>query len=78
MYLLDTDHCSRIIFGEPALIQQIQAHSEVGVATICILKVVVVMRFNLPSLLERVVFGCQIDHNTPSRIMIFWFRLLPN
>ncbi|MDZ8035779.1 type II toxin-antitoxin system VapC family toxin [Nostoc sp. DedSLP04] len=33
MYLLDTNHCSRIIFGEPNLIQQLQAHSETGVGT---------------------------------------------
>lgn len=33
MYLLDTNHCSRIIFGEPNLIQQLQAHSEMGVGT---------------------------------------------
>jgi tRNA(fMet)-specific endonuclease VapC len=33
MYLLDTNHCSRIIFGEPALIEQLQIHSEAGVAT---------------------------------------------
>ncbi|MEQ9621359.1 type II toxin-antitoxin system VapC family toxin [Coleofasciculus chthonoplastes] len=33
MYLLDTNHCSRIIFGEQALIQQLQVHSDVGVAT---------------------------------------------
>jgi len=33
MYLLDTNHCSRIIFGEPTLIQQLQVHSDAGVAT---------------------------------------------
>ncbi|MEQ9553715.1 MAG: hypothetical protein RIM23_29345 [Coleofasciculus sp. G3-WIS-01] len=33
MYLLDTNHCSRIIFGEQALIQQLQVHSDAGVAT---------------------------------------------
>jgi len=33
MYLLDTNHCSRLIFGEPNLIQQLQLHSETGVAT---------------------------------------------
>jgi len=33
MYLLDTNHCSRIIFGEPTLIEQLQLHSEAGVAT---------------------------------------------
>jgi tRNA(fMet)-specific endonuclease VapC len=38
MYLLDTNHCSRIIFGEPKLIQQIQAHSDAGVATSAIVR----------------------------------------
>ncbi|MCF4965827.1 type II toxin-antitoxin system VapC family toxin [Nostoc sp. CMAA1605] len=33
MYLLDTNHCSRIIFGDSHLIQQLQLHSEVGIAT---------------------------------------------
>ncbi|NET58600.1 MAG: type II toxin-antitoxin system VapC family toxin [Symploca sp. SIO2E6] len=33
MYLLDTNHCSRIIFGEPNLIEQLQLHTEAGVAT---------------------------------------------
>jgi len=33
MYLLDTNHCSRIIFGETTLIQQLQLHTEAGVAT---------------------------------------------
>jgi len=33
MYLLDTNHCSRIIFGESNLIQQLQDRSEAGVAT---------------------------------------------
>ena len=33
MYLLDTNHCSRIIFGDPTLIQQLQLHSEADVAT---------------------------------------------
>ncbi|MBE9205199.1 type II toxin-antitoxin system VapC family toxin [Nostoc sp. LEGE 06077] len=33
MYLLDTNHCSRIIFGDFNLIQQLQAHSEAGIAT---------------------------------------------
>lgn len=38
MYLLDTNHCSRIIFGEPDLIQQLQVHSEAGVATSVIVR----------------------------------------
>jgi tRNA(fMet)-specific endonuclease VapC len=38
MYLLDTNHCSRIIFGELALIQQIQAHSDEGVVTSVIVR----------------------------------------
>ncbi|BAY17910.1 hypothetical protein NIES21_37520 [Anabaenopsis circularis NIES-21] len=33
MYLLDTNHCSRIIFGDFNLIQQLQTHSEAGIAT---------------------------------------------
>jgi tRNA(fMet)-specific endonuclease VapC len=33
MYLLDTNHCSRIIFGDSNLIQQLQLHSEAGIAT---------------------------------------------
>lgn len=38
MYLLDTNHCSRIIFGEPDLIQQLQAHSEAEIATSVIVR----------------------------------------
>jgi tRNA(fMet)-specific endonuclease VapC len=38
MYLLDTNHCSRIIFGEPNLIQQLQAKREGGVATSVIVR----------------------------------------
>lgn len=33
MYLLDTNHCSRIIFGDVSLIRQLQQHSSLGVAT---------------------------------------------
>lgn len=33
MDLLDTNHCSRIIQGEPVLIQQLQANSEAGIST---------------------------------------------
>lgn len=33
MYLLDTNHCSRIIFGDVNLIGQLQQHSIQGVAT---------------------------------------------
>jgi tRNA(fMet)-specific endonuclease VapC len=33
MYLLDTNHCSRIIFGDSHLFQQLQLHSEAGIAT---------------------------------------------
>lgn len=38
MYLLDTNHCSRIIFGETNLIQQLELHREVGVATSVIVR----------------------------------------
>lgn len=38
MYLLDTNHCSRIIFGEPNLIQQLQLHNEAGVSTSVIVR----------------------------------------
>lgn len=33
MYLLDTNHCSRIISGDAALLQMLQHHLEDGVAT---------------------------------------------
>lgn len=33
MYLFDTNHCSRMIFGDPTLIQQLQLHSEADVTT---------------------------------------------
>ncbi|MDB9455416.1 type II toxin-antitoxin system VapC family toxin [Dolichospermum circinale CS-534/05] len=38
MYLLDTNHCSRIIFGETNLIQQLELHSEACVATSVIVR----------------------------------------
>lgn len=38
MYLLDTNHCSRIIFGETNLIQQLELHSEASVATSVIVR----------------------------------------
>jgi tRNA(fMet)-specific endonuclease VapC len=38
MYLLDTNHCSRIILGEPAIIKQLQLHSEAGIATSVIVR----------------------------------------
>ena len=38
MYLLDTNHCSRIIFGQSEVMQQLQAHSEAGVATSVIVR----------------------------------------
>ncbi len=33
MYLLDTNHCSRIIFGDSNLLQYIQTHNEVYIST---------------------------------------------
>ena len=38
MFLLDTNHCSRIISGDPELIQQLQNHSGVGVTTSVIVR----------------------------------------
>ncbi len=38
MYLLDTNHCSRIIFGESKVIQQLQEHNSEGVATSVIVR----------------------------------------
>ena len=38
MYLLDTNHCSCIIFGDNHLIQQLELHSEEGVATSVIVR----------------------------------------
>jgi tRNA(fMet)-specific endonuclease VapC len=35
MYLLHTNHCSRIISGDAALLQMLQHHLEEGVATSC-------------------------------------------
>ena len=38
MYLLDTNHCSRIIAGDRTLIQQLQIHQGDGVATSVIVR----------------------------------------
>lgn len=38
MYLLDTNHCSRIIFGDSNLIRQLQEHSSAEVATSVIVR----------------------------------------
>jgi tRNA(fMet)-specific endonuclease VapC len=55
MYLLDTNHYSRIIFGELALIQQIQAHSDAGVSTSVIVR---------GELLYMAAKSAQINSNT--------------
>ncbi len=38
MYLLDTNHCSRIIFGDPDLQQRLQSHLNDGAATSVIVR----------------------------------------
>ena len=38
MFLLDTNHCSRMIFGEPALLQRLEQHLDAGVATSSIVR----------------------------------------
>ncbi|MEA5503456.1 type II toxin-antitoxin system VapC family toxin [Halotia wernerae UHCC 0503] len=38
MYLLDTNHCSRITNGDIQVIKQLQAHSGMGVATNAIVR----------------------------------------
>lgn len=38
MYLLDTNHCSRIINGDSAVISRLQQKASVGVATSVILE----------------------------------------
>lgn len=38
MYLLDTNHCSRIILGDRTLIQQLETHSADGIATSVIVR----------------------------------------
>jgi tRNA(fMet)-specific endonuclease VapC len=38
MYLLDTNHCSRITDGDVSVIQQLQAHTGMGVATSAIVR----------------------------------------
>jgi tRNA(fMet)-specific endonuclease VapC len=38
MYLLDTNHCSRITDGDVKVIQQLQAHTGMGVATSAIVR----------------------------------------
>jgi len=38
MYLLDTNHCSRIIAGDRTLTQQLQAHQADGIATSVIVR----------------------------------------
>lgn len=38
MYLLDTNHCSRIISGDRTLIQQLQTHEGDGIATSAIVR----------------------------------------
>jgi tRNA(fMet)-specific endonuclease VapC len=38
VYLLDTNHCSRIIFGDANVLQQLQAHIGLGVATSVIVR----------------------------------------
>ena len=38
MYLLDTNHCSRIIAGDHTLAQRLQAHLDDGIATSVIVR----------------------------------------
>lgn len=37
-YLLDTNHCSRIIAGDPVLVQQLRAHQSQDIATSVIVR----------------------------------------